>query len=184
MRPRGGWLTVAESGSGRSAVRCAGLVEAIQTADPDTLRARFLDGAPHLNPRLLDSLTQLDYTARFALVARARGRGTAVARYASLPPDPDGKVAGVVDPAWRRVGLATMLVTLLAQRAHECGIDTFTAIFSSENRPVAELARDVHAGVSVADGISQLEFGLGQGAGLGWHRWRGRAGDSVEDSDS
>lgn len=140
------------------------LAEAIRTADPDTLRARFLGAAPTVNRRLLDSLTRLDYTTHFALVGRAHGRGVAVARYIALPPDSDGKVAAdvavAVDPAWRRVGLATILVTLLAERAVECSIDTFTATFLSQNRPVTELARDVHARVFVADGTAQLEVPL------------------------
>ncbi|HZC70747.1 MAG TPA: GNAT family N-acetyltransferase [Jatrophihabitans sp.] len=141
------------------------LARAIQSADAATLRSRFLGAAPHVNGRLLDSLTRLDYTTRFALVARARGRGIAVARYAALPPYPDGKVAAelaiVVDPAWRRAGLATLLVALLSQRAHECGIDRFTAIFFSQNRPVVELARAVRARVTVTNGTSQLEIALG-----------------------
>lgn len=142
----------------------AELAEAIRTADAATLRSRFLGAPPTVNRRLLESLTQLDYTTRFALVARARGRGVAVARYIALPPDPDNKVAAevavAVDPAWRRAGLATVLVQMLAQRALECGIDGFTAIFLSQNRPVAELARDAHARVFVADGTSRLEVAL------------------------
>lgn len=138
------------------------LAEAILTADAATLRARFLGGAPKITPDLLDTLTRLDYTSRFALVARARRRGIAVARYIALPPADDGKVAAeiavAVDPAWRRRGLATALVRLLARRAQDCGISSFTALFFSQNLPVVELARDVHARVFVADEASRLEF--------------------------
>jgi GNAT superfamily N-acetyltransferase len=140
------------------------LAEAIRTADPETLRARFLGAAPTITKDMLDSLTRLDYTTRFALVARARGRGVAVARYIALPADAEGKVAAeiavAVKPAWRRVGLATALVRLLAQRAQECGINSFTALFFSQNRPVVELAHDAHARVFVAGSASQLEISL------------------------
>jgi GNAT superfamily N-acetyltransferase len=140
------------------------LAEAIRTADPETLRARFLGGPPTVTKPLLDSLTRLDYTGRFALVARAGGHGVAVARYIALPADEDGRgaaeVAVVVDPAWRKVGLATALVRLLAQRAHECGISSFRALFFSQNRPVVELAHDVHARVFVAGSASELEIDL------------------------
>jgi GNAT superfamily N-acetyltransferase len=142
------------------------LADAIRNADQETLRARFLGGAPAITPELLDMLTRIDYVHHFALVARYRRKGIAVARYIALPPDEQGKVAAeiavAVDRPWRRVGLATALVRLLARRAHECGIDSFTALFLSENRPVVELAHDAHARVFVAGGDSRLEFQLDQ----------------------
>jgi GNAT superfamily N-acetyltransferase len=141
------------------------LAEAIRTADPETLRARFLGGPPRLTPAVMDGLTRLDYTKRFALVARSRGgllgggRGVAVARYA-VPPSADGSVVGevaiAVAPEWRRVGLATVLIQLLARRAQECGITDFTAIFLAQNRPVTELAHDGHARVVIAAGVAHL----------------------------
>src|SRR6516164_8635881 len=57
------------------------LAEAIATADPDTLRRRFLGGPPRVTPALLAHLTVVDYVRRFALVAidPVTGRGVAVA---------------------------------------------------------------------------------------------------------
>jgi GNAT superfamily N-acetyltransferase len=140
------------------------LAAAIRNADPETLRARFLGGAPTVTEDLLESLTCIDYTSHFALVARYRRRGIAVARYIALPPDDDGVVAAeiavAVDRNWRRLGLATALVKLLAKRAHECGISSFTALFFSHNRPVVELAHDVHARVFVGADASRLEIPL------------------------
>ncbi len=100
------------------------LAEAIRTADPETLHARFLGGPPPLTEAVLDRLTRLDYSHRFALVARdRRGRGVAVARYTALPESAAGKraaeVAVAVDPSWREVGLATELIRMLARRALE-----------------------------------------------------------------
>src|SRR5674476_356685 len=60
------------------------LAEAIRTADPDTLRSRFLGGPPPLTDAVLGGLTRIDYVSRFALVARNQGRGVAVARYAAV----------------------------------------------------------------------------------------------------
>ncbi|HZC74174.1 MAG TPA: GNAT family N-acetyltransferase [Jatrophihabitans sp.] len=140
------------------------LAEAIRTADPETLRARFLGATPRITPALLDSLTRLDYTSRFALVARAHRHGVAIARYVSSPAEPGtrvtAEVAAAVDPEWRRVGLATRLLRLLARRATECDIGTFTVLFSATNRPVAELARDVHARLFIADGLARFEIPL------------------------
>jgi len=139
------------------------LAEAIRTADTETLRARFLGGPPPLTAAVLDRLTRVDYVTRFALVARNRGRGVAVARYVA-PPSEEGSVvadiAVAVAPEWRRVGLATALVELLARRAQECGVTDFTALFLAENRPVTELAHEGHARVVIAEGVAQLSAAL------------------------
>ena len=117
------------------------LARAIKTADADTLRRRFLGGPPPVTPALLAHLTQVDYQRRFALVAidPATERGVAIARY---EPAGDGtaEVALVVSPAWRHAGLATTLISLLAQAALERGVVTFTASYLAGNRPVAALA--------------------------------------------
>jgi GNAT superfamily N-acetyltransferase len=146
------------------------LAEAIRTADAETLHARFMGGPPRLTPAVMDGLTRLDYINRFALVARSRGRclgasrGVAIARYAAQPSEQGSEVVAEIALAvaleWRRVGLATVLVELLARRAQECGITDFTAQFLAQNRPVAELAQDGHARVVVAKGIAQLHATL------------------------
>lgn len=142
------------------------LAEAIRAADAETLHARFMGGPPRLTPAVMDGLTRLDYVNRFALVARSRGRclgggrGVAIARYAAQPSAQGSAVVAELAMAvaleWRRVGLATVLVELLARRAQECGITDFTAQFLAQNRPVAELAHDGHARVVVANGIAHL----------------------------
>ena len=144
------------------------LAEAIRTADPESLRARFLGGPPPLNEAALDRLTSLDYIRRFALVAYdARGRGVAVARYRGLTESGGGEsaaeVAVVVDPSWRDVGLATERIKMLAQRARECGIVEYTATFLAENRPVAELAHEWHARVEIKQGVAELQARLTAG---------------------
>jgi GNAT superfamily N-acetyltransferase len=140
------------------------LAAAIRTADVETLHSRFLGGPPQLTDAVMAELTRVDYVSRFALVARARRRGVAVARFGALPRSEDGSlvadVAVAVAPEWRRVRLATALVELLACRAQECGITDFTALFLAENRPVTELAREGHARVVIAEGFAQLHAAL------------------------
>jgi GNAT superfamily N-acetyltransferase len=146
----------------------AELAGAIRTADPETLRMRFLGAPPPLTEAVLDELTRLDYAHRFAVVAFG-GRpehGVGIARYIELPPVEDGtapgdgarsaEVAVAVAPEWRRVGLASVLLRSLAQRAGECGITTFTATYLAANRPVGELATEGHARVLIKQGIGQL----------------------------
>jgi GNAT superfamily N-acetyltransferase len=118
------------------------LGDALRDADPETLRSRFLGGPPHVTPALLERLTTLDYVRRFALVAgdERTGRGVGIARFEAVG-EGVAEVAVAVDPAWRRVGLATGLVELLGEAARERGIREFTASFLAENRPVVKLVR-------------------------------------------
>lgn len=113
---------------------------AIEHADAATLRSRFMGGAPKTTPEFLTHLTTVDYTGRLALVAgdMATGQGIAVARYGRLDDDV-AEVAVAVDPGWRRVGVATALIEILAEAALDRGIHAFTATYFAENRPVAGL---------------------------------------------
>ncbi|MGE5291202.1 MAG: GNAT family N-acetyltransferase [Micromonosporaceae bacterium] len=142
----------------------AELGEAIKTADTDTLRRRFLGGPPAVTPELLTYLTTVDYVRRFALVALdpVSGRGVAIARYDRL----DGgvaEIAVVVTPAWRRVGLATTLILLLAKAALDRGIHTFSAIYLAENRPIAALVDDAGGRGTqlIEQGIAEFSVALG-----------------------
>ena len=117
------------------------LAEAIRSADADTLRRRFLGSPPPITPALLTHLSTVDYRSRFALIAAdpVTEHGIAIARYESTPEVGVAEVAVAVDPAWRRVGLATALVEMLAQAALDHGIHTFSACYLAQNRPVAAL---------------------------------------------
>lgn len=118
------------------------LARAIKSADADTLRRRFLGGPPKVTPALLAHLTRVDYQRRFALVAidTVTSRGVAIARYELVDGD-TAEVAVAVSPAWRRIGLAAALMSLLAQAAHERGVITFTASYLAENRAVGALVK-------------------------------------------
>lgn len=116
------------------------LADAMQDADADTLRRRFLGASPRVTPALLAHLCTVDYRKRFALVARdvRTGRGVAIGRYEATT-DGAAEIAVTVVPAWRGVGLATVLVEMLAEAALDRGIHTFSAYYLAENRPVAAL---------------------------------------------
>jgi GNAT superfamily N-acetyltransferase len=138
------------------------LAQAIVTADPDTLRRRFLGGPPHVTARLVARLTTLDYVHRFALAAadERTGRGVAIARYEALGGGV-AEVAVVVDPAWRRIGLATALVELLAAAALDRGIHEFSASYLAENQPVAALVARTPGGKQrICQGIAEVAVAL------------------------
>jgi RimJ/RimL family protein N-acetyltransferase len=139
------------------------LAHAFRTADADTLRRRFLGIPPSPTPELLAHLCTVDYRQRFALVAvdAATGHGVAVARYETTGPGV-AEVAVAVDPAWRRVGLATALVELLAEAGLERGLHSFDATYLAGNRPVSAIVglAGAAAGALVRQGVAEVEVDL------------------------
>jgi RimJ/RimL family protein N-acetyltransferase len=140
------------------------LAEAIESADADTIRRRYLGGHPQVTPELLDYLTTVDYTSRLALVAvePASGRGVAIARYEPAGQDGTADVAIAVTPGWRGAGLATELLRLLARAATERGIHTFTGTYLAGNRPVTALINGLNAPADqvTAQGIATFTVAL------------------------
>ena len=140
------------------------LAEAIESADADTIRRRFLGGHLQVTPELLDYLTTVDYASRFALVAvePASQRGVAIARYEPAERDGTAEVAIAVSPGWRDAGLATELLRMLAQAASERGIHTFTGTYFADNRPVTALINeaDESANRVTSGGIAEFSVPL------------------------
>ena len=144
------------------------LAESIESADADTIRRRFLGGHPRVTPALLDYLTTVDYTSRFALVAvePASQRGVAIARYEPAGRDGTAEVAIAVTPGWRDAGLATELLRMLAQAASERGIHTFTGTYLAGNRPVTALINEAGepANQVTSRGIAEFSVPLAPGS--------------------
>ena len=144
------------------------LAEAIESADADTIRRRFLGGHPRVTPELLDYLTTVDYTSRFALVAvePASQRGVAIARYEPAEQDGTADIAIAVTPEWRDVGLATELLRMLARAASERGIHTFTGTYLTDNRPVTALINEAGepANQVTSRGIAEFSVPLPPGS--------------------
>ncbi len=140
------------------------LAEAIQSADADTIHRRYLGGRPQVTPELLDFLTTVDYTSRFALLAvePASQRGVGIARYEPAGQDGTADVAIAVTPGWRDVGLAGELLRLLAQAASERGVHTFTGTYLADNRPVEALIHeaDEYANRVTSRGIAEFSVPL------------------------
>jgi hypothetical protein len=88
------------------------------------------------------------------------GRGVGIARYEPAGDDA-AEVAVAASPAWRHAGLATALISLLAQ-ALERGIVTFTASYLAGNRPVAALVKQADGPLKrvIEQGIAELSIAL------------------------
>lgn len=144
----------------------AEIAEAMAEGDPDTLRARFLGTAPRATPALLTLLTRLDLVEHFALIAHAEdGEGVAIARYGTPSDATDrstAEVAVVVRPGWRRVGLGKALVEMLAERAEQCGIAAFTALFWADNDAVGGWVRDLGGEVRVDEGVADMHLDIAE----------------------
>ena len=138
------------------------LAESIESADADTIRRRFLGGHPRVTPALLDFLTTVDYTSRFALVAvePASQRGVAIARYEPAEQDGAAEVAIAIVPGWRGAGLAGELLHMLAEAASERGIHTFTGMYLADNNPVAALINAAHEPAKRATSRGITEFSV------------------------
>ncbi|MFP5219613.1 MAG: N-acetyltransferase family protein [Actinomycetes bacterium] len=140
----------------------AELRRAVQRADPETIRRRFLGGGPPTTDAQLRRLVTVDYDRRFAVAAfDDDGTGVGIARYEGERTWPVVEVAVAVDPAWRGVGLSRALMRAVLRRAVERGATALHAEFFADNvrvrRLIAEAGlaerRSIDLGV-VADEIS------------------------------
>ncbi|WP_235022598.1 GNAT family N-acetyltransferase [Amycolatopsis alkalitolerans] len=137
------------------------LGEALRHADSETLYQRFCGAPPKVTPALLRYLTDLDYVRRFALVARDHNEtGVAIARYEATGEPGVAEVAVVVDRDWRRAGLATTLLRMLAEAARDRGFTHFTALYLADNRPVSEILDAVNGTRTIAQGIAEASVRL------------------------
>ena len=120
----------------------AELRRAIREADAETLRMRFLGGRAPQTEQELRYLVEVDHRSREAIAAFAEnGRGVGIARYESEPESSVAEFAVAVDPGWRRVGLATALLTRLLAAALRNGITTIHVDYFATNHDVADLIR-------------------------------------------
>jgi acetyltransferase len=124
----------------------AELQRAVEGADPETLRRRFLGGSPPHTPEEFEHLVRVDYRRRSAVVALAEdGHGVGIARYETLGDTGTAEIAVAVDPEWRHVGLATALLRRLAAGAVANGITRFAAEFFADNLDVTDLLEESDA---------------------------------------
>lgn len=132
----------------------------LEHADPQTLYHRFFRPSITVDSELLTRLTVLDYDRRFALGAFADS-GVALARYEGSAGSDVADVAVAVKPAWRRVGLATILLSRLEEAALERGIRQFRADFLAENAAVGALVSAAGYGTPRYDlGVASVEIDL------------------------
>ncbi len=128
-------------------------VRPIRRSDAPALRAgferlseesryrRFLSPIQELSDPMLRYLTEVDHHDHEALIALvADGTLVGVARSVRSATDPEVAEAAVtVADDWQGRGLGTVLLGLLADRAHDEGIRRFTALMLATNRDMLDL---------------------------------------------
>ena len=130
------------------------LVRAVEPGDKDLIRAgfdrlsdesryrRFLTPTLELGQPMVRYLTEVDHHDHEALVAvdPDSGEGVGIARFVRTGPQTAEVAVTVVDD-WQGRGLGTILLELLAERAREEGIDTFSALTLTTNTEMLDLLR-------------------------------------------
>jgi RimJ/RimL family protein N-acetyltransferase len=115
----------------------------------ETIRRRFFAIHPELSEAELHRFTHVDHVDREAIVALADHEIVAVARFDRIGRGASAEVAFVVADDWQGRGLVTVLLTRLARRAGQVGIEQFVAETLPENRAMLTVFR--HAGLPTTE---------------------------------
>jgi len=117
---------------------------------PQTVYRRFF--SPVAKPRrsVLQHLAAVDHWDRDAIVAVVDDEIIGVARYDRTAGYPNvAEIAVVVEDAWQRHHVASVLLNELAMRARHRGFSVFTASMLGDNRPVVSLVKAMNPRSSI-----------------------------------
>jgi RimJ/RimL family protein N-acetyltransferase len=119
----------------------AALLEAFQRLSQESVYKRFLSPLKRLTESELAYLTELDHRSHEALVAVAdTGEMIGVTRCVRQKEDPTrAEVAVTVVDDWQQRGVGTALLGLLARRAREEGVQSFTGVCLARNQEMLQL---------------------------------------------
>ncbi len=121
----------------------AALVQAVfDEMGEDNRYLRFLGYKKRLSARDLEALTGVDHHGHEAVVALDADTGAAlgVARMIKEQARPEAaEVAVSVGDPWQGRGLGSILLQRLVQRAHEEGVERFTAVLVARNQAILHL---------------------------------------------
>ena len=114
--------------------------------NPHTVYLRFHHALTNLPKEEVRRLCTVDYDSTFALVAtlgeETEERIIAVGRYSRLPKGDAAELALVVEDAYQRKGIGTLLLEQIAIIAREKGIRRFEAEVLVENAEVMKVLKD------------------------------------------
>jgi RimJ/RimL family protein N-acetyltransferase len=108
---------------------------------PESIYRRFLSPISRPEQARPERLLDVDHHDREAVVAVLDGEIVGVARYFRWPDGSSAELAVVVADDWQRQGLATRMISCLAELARAAGIEQFTLTMQADNRGVLRLLR-------------------------------------------
>ncbi|MCW5968060.1 MAG: GNAT family N-acetyltransferase [Blastocatellales bacterium] len=144
-----------------------GLLALFNRCSPETIRYRFLRIITSLPDSLLDQLVGVDSSRHVALVV-VHGEGAdekivGVGRYIASHDQPEvAEVSFLIEDAWQKRGIGTILLDALAETAREHGVKRFAADVLADNRLMLSVFRKAGYGVNsnISYGVTHLEFGI------------------------
>lgn len=141
------------------------LVALFKRCSPETIRYRFLRMVTSLPDSQLDQLASADGQRHVALVVtedeNANEKVVAVGRYFMLEDRPTAaEVSFLVEDAWQRRGIGTILLDALAEIARDHGIERFAADVLADNRTMLSVFRKAGYALTsnISYGVTHLEF--------------------------
>ena len=108
---------------------------------PEAIYRRFLSPLARPEQARPERLLDLDHRDREAVAAVVDGEIVGVARYFRRHALATAEIAVVVADAWQGQGLATRMLSRLADLARKAGIERFTVTMQADNRPALRLLR-------------------------------------------
>ena len=141
------------------------LAEGFARLSAESRYRRFLAPMPELTDAQLRYFTDVDHHDHEAIgaVDPVSGRGVGIARFIRRADRPRVAEAAVtVADEWQGLGVGTLLLDALAERAREEGVATFTAVLLATNHEMYELLENI-ARVRVVDrqtGTVEVEVDL------------------------
>lgn len=130
---------------------------------PETLYRRFHSPIARPEQAHPERLLDLDHHDREAVVALVEDEIVGVARYARRPGADTAEVAVVVADVWQRQGLATRMLSALAELALAAGVRQFNLNMQADNTAVLRLVRRLYpdARLSCSQGTCEAVVRVG-----------------------
>lgn len=138
------------------------MAHALKFGDPETIRRRFLTGAPPKARGAIDYLVTPDYIWRLALIAMDdEGNSIGIGRYEGNRSSESAEIAIVVDPQWRGHGVGSLLLGHLEPHARSVGIHQFVGLYQPDNTAVAALLKSLgYDSAPMIDGLVSVTKSL------------------------
>jgi RimJ/RimL family protein N-acetyltransferase len=137
------------------------LEEGMSRLSPQSRRLRFMAPVEALTRAQLAYLTEIDHRDHVAWGVLCDEQPVGVARFVRLPDNPGAaELAVTVLDEFQRRGVATLLVSVLAELARDLGIERFVFEALPENEALLKLLSGLGAEYEMTEGVISGSVGL------------------------